>query len=333
MQPYQRGIINQKNYIFHEIIDIKGPRELTEEDFEITEDLNDIHEIKDFNTSTFRLKNKYHFQTYQPLRNKRNFYQDVEIKLEGDPSTRNPFNTYRVNRQMNNYYGSSRTLCQTCAAEEISKNKYNRNKRSLCPNCEKKEQFKGLCNDCKREEKYKGLCNECKREEKYKGLCNECKRGEKNKKKKKVICDECQQEESSKKINKKQILHYECMQEDQKNNKNEMPSNDRRLEDDNIQANFNNDGDQINIGYVNAPFLAEESEDNKTLNDNDRKVLIDSILKELNKNKNIGDDTNLKITFKVLNENDKKKIVEEVKKQIKDEEQEKKFNSLIYMLE
>lgn len=29
----------------------------------------------------------------------------------------------------------------------------------------------------------------------------------------------------------------------------------------------------------------------------------------------------------------KKKIVEEVKKQIKDEKQEKKFNSLIYMLE
>lgn len=320
MQPYQRGIINQKNYIFHEIYDIKGPRELTEEDFEITEDLNDIHEIKDFNTSSFELKNKYYFQNYQPLINKRNFYQDVEIKLEGDPSTRNPFNAYRANRDINNYYQSSRALWQTCEEEEINKNKYNRNKRSLCPNCEKKEQFKRLCNECIREEKYKGLCNECKREEKYKN-------------RKKVICDECQQEESSKKLNKKQILHYEYKQEDQKNNKNEMSSNQSRLEDYNIQSNYNNDGDQINIGYVNAPFLAEESEDNKILNDNDRKVLIDSILEELNENKNIGDNTNLKITFKVLNENDKKKIVEEVKKQIKDEKQEKKFNSLIYMLE
>ena len=30
-----------------------------------------------------------------------------------------------------------------------------------------------------------------------------------------------------------------------------------------IQNNFNNDGDQINILYVNVPFLAKESEDNK----------------------------------------------------------------------
>ena len=50
------------------------------------------------------LKKINFFQTNQPLINKKNFKKDVEIKLERDPSTRNPFNIYIANRDINNYY-------------------------------------------------------------------------------------------------------------------------------------------------------------------------------------------------------------------------------------
>ena len=61
------------------------------------------------------------FQTNQPLINKKNFKKDVEIKLKRDPSTRNRFNIYIAIRDINNYYQSSRALCQTCEERELKK--------------------------------------------------------------------------------------------------------------------------------------------------------------------------------------------------------------------
>ena len=283
MQLNQKGIINQKNYIYHEIMDIKGPRELTQEEFEVLEDINDIHEIKELSNSAndYNTYQSYCYksQTYQPFRTTKNIYGKVEIKLEGDPSTITSFATYKPNRD----YSASSQSCQRWSAVDGNKTKKNlyKNKITLCPECEE--------------------------DEKYKGLCDECKKEEKSKRKKEVLCDECKREQErlkNKCLNKQEVLCNECKQEEIKNNKeNEKLLYEYKLEEENIRINDDDDGEQIKIGVVDAPFLSEENEGNKTLNDSDRKDLINSILKELDKEENIDENTSLKITFKVLNEN------------------------------
>ena len=307
----QKGIIYQKNYIYHEVLDIKGPKELTQEDFEIEENLNDIHEIKELSNRENNFQNNYMSKTFQPIRTKKNTCEKVEIKLEGDPSTRAAFNTFKPNRQKNIDYGVSTPQCQRWSGKDAKKN----NNKILCPDCEEKEKLEELCNECRREEEFK--------------------------KKEQVLCDECRREEEKERnkcLNKKKVLCNECKQEEENNNyKNEelLSHKYKSEEKDIIDSSPNNEdgGEQIKIGYVDAPFLIEENEDNKTLNDSDRKDLIDSILKELDKEENIGENTSLKIAFKVLNEKDKKLIIEEVKRKIIDEKQEQKFNNMIYMSE
>jgi hypothetical protein len=313
----QKGIIYQKNYIYYEVLDIKGPRELTQEDFEIEENLNDIHEIKELSNSENNFQNNYMSRTYQPIRTKKNIYEKVEIKLEGDPSTRAAFNTFKPNRQKNINYGVSTPQCQRWSGKDANKSKkiFGRNKKILCPDCEEKEKLEGLCNECRREEEYK--------------------------KKMQMLCDECRREEEKERnkcLNKKKVLCNECKREEENNNykKEELLSNVYKSEEKNIiESSPNNEdgGEQIKIGYVDAPFLVEKDEDNKALNDSDRKDLIDSILKELDKEENIEENTSLKIAFKVLNEKDKKLIIEEIKRKITDEKQEQKFNNMINMLE
>ena len=50
-QTYPERKVYKRNYSIHKIKDIKGPKELTEKDLEIIEDLNEIHEIKDLKNS------------------------------------------------------------------------------------------------------------------------------------------------------------------------------------------------------------------------------------------------------------------------------------------
>ena len=71
--PYNRAekMINQnKNYIFHEIIDLNVKKKLFPKDIEIVEDLNKIHEIKELGNNKYNNNS----QTYnQPLRKKKFF--------------------------------------------------------------------------------------------------------------------------------------------------------------------------------------------------------------------------------------------------------------------
>ena len=46
-QKNRNGLVYTNNYIFHEIKDTKGKKELNSEDFEITENLTEIQEIKE----------------------------------------------------------------------------------------------------------------------------------------------------------------------------------------------------------------------------------------------------------------------------------------------
>ena len=95
----------------------------------------------------------------------------------------------------------------------------------------------------------------------------------------------------------------------------------------NIDNNFSN---EVNIGYVNAPFLFEEN--NEKLNDKDRNDLIESICKQLRNGKILEGDNNLKITFKVLNKEEKNKVIEEVKNRIENELEKTRFNKFINII-
>ena len=94
----------QNNYVFHEILDLKGKKELSPKEMEITEDLVEIHEIKDKN-----LKKEEHL-------NNANEKEEFKIYLEGK---RIPKNNYKKNSQ------KTQVLCDECKNEENQNNKNN----------------------------------------------------------------------------------------------------------------------------------------------------------------------------------------------------------------
>ena len=232
-------------------------------------------------------------------------------------------------------------LCNECIQEE-SKNINGR----LCNECIKEEQViskEGLCNECIQYEEKNNtnqvLCQECNEEEQLKitnqivcdeciqneqnknqELCNECIQGEKNNNINESICNECKQENLN---NINEGLCNECIQEEQKNNE---ICNDYQIN----QGDNNNIDEEINIGYVNAPFL-KDNDVKKELNEKERNELISSLLTHFKSGKDL--DNNLKYNFRNLNENDKKLIIEEIRKQIDIEKEENKFKSFANMLE
>jgi hypothetical protein len=247
------------------------------------------------------------------------------------------------NKSNNNYYSQT---YQQPSRKIINKNDYNDN--TYYNTYEETDDYyptstKSVENNYKTYYQYKSQTQDNFYNKKH-ILCPDCADKEKEKsKKKEVLCCECEHElerEAKIKENKKNEKNIEI----NKSNNEEIINNNKR-EEYKIEESLNNyeDGEQIKIGYVNAPFLVEEKEDNNNnttkLNDSEKKYIIDFILKELDKEEEMEKNCEfeeiscLKILFKLLNEKDKKYIVEEIKNKIKDEKKEQKFNSFIFMLE
>ena len=106
MNTPQQGTNNSKNYVFHEIKQIKGKQKLAPEDFEIIEDLTEIHEIKEIRNNN--QNNQSNFPTSnEQLRNPRKIQGEVEIRLEGEPSSNKQYlynsNNYNQEKFSENY--------------------------------------------------------------------------------------------------------------------------------------------------------------------------------------------------------------------------------------
>ena len=131
-----KGIVHTDNYIFHEIKDLKGKKELNPKDFEITENLTEIHEIKQVQ-NTKENKEQYISQTYNPtLKTTEKLEPDLTIYLEGDPASKNVFTTFTQKSKNNNEFYSS--------TQKSEKNYYGKNfgkKMGLCPNCDQNSQY------------------------------------------------------------------------------------------------------------------------------------------------------------------------------------------------
>lgn len=88
MKAPKKGTTNQKNYVFHEIKEIKGKKKPIPQNIEIIEDLTEIHEIKEIrnNNNYNNMQQPNHFYN-QNLRNPRNIQRDFNIVYEGEPSS------------------------------------------------------------------------------------------------------------------------------------------------------------------------------------------------------------------------------------------------------
>ena len=287
--------IYPKNFVFHEIIDLKGKRPLTLKDLEVKEDLNIIHEIKEVRN----MQNKYISQTFQPSRKSKKFQEEIEIYLEGEPIPQNTFNPkkknlkkkYAQNNVNNVKYNKkknpnicpecdkiekqSEVLCDECIQKEQNKNanqtlcidcKEEEKNIIICNECKGKEKKAKICNECKGKEEKLAICNECKEEEKYATICNECKEGIKND----TICNECKEEEE---INKgKLILCNECKEDEKIINANPTLCNECKIEEKIINTNqaFYKDYKEEEMLNKDNPIVCKEckEEEQKIINNN-----------------------------------------------------------------
>ena len=117
MQAPQKGTINQKNYVFHEIKEIKGKKPIPQ-NIEIIEDLTEIHEIKEIrnNNNYNSMQQPNHFYN-QNFRNPRNIQRDFNIRYEGEPSS---------NGRML-YNNNNPPICGECQEEIHNHDNYNYN--------------------------------------------------------------------------------------------------------------------------------------------------------------------------------------------------------------
>jgi len=118
MQAPQKGTINQKNYVFHEIKEIKGKKPIPQ-NIEIIEDLTEIHEIKEIrnNNNYNSMQQPNHFYN-QNFRNPRNIQRDFNIRYEGEPSS---------NGRMLYNNNNNPPICGECQEEIHNHNNYNYN--------------------------------------------------------------------------------------------------------------------------------------------------------------------------------------------------------------
>ena len=293
----------RNNYVFHEILDLKAKKELSPEELKITEDLVEIHVIK----------NKYSKEANEEEEeenlNNANEKEEFKIYLEGEHIPKN--NNKKKSRK-------TQVLSNECKKEE---NQNNKNNELLCDQCQQEANQNNnevLCNECQQaamQPNEEILCNECKQRENQTNnevLCNECQQKEKQIYKE-VLCNECQQKEN-------QII-------------NEILCDECKQEEENDEKSFNEgqeyENKPVNIGYIDAPFLKEEL--NKKLNEEEKNHLIESLLNHCKSDEELNN--HLVITFKVIEDNDKKIIIEEIKKNIENDEQEIKLNHFLNLIE
>ena len=101
---------------------------------------------------------------------------------------------------------------------------------------------------------------------------------------------------------------------------------------DECRKNVNEGNDNIQIGYVNAPFLKRNEEEEDIIETEHINNLIENIFGQLGNDEILNNCNSIKISFQELNENEKDEVIEGIKIKIENEEQENRFNNLIKLL-
>ncbi len=102
---------------------------------------------------------------------------------------------------------------------------------------------------------------------------------------------------------------------------------------DECRKNINSEeNDQIQIGYVNAPFLKRNEEEEDIIETEHINNLIEHIFGQLGNDDILNNYNSIKISFQELNGNEKDEVIEGIKIKIENEEQENRFNNLIKLL-
>ena len=101
---------------------------------------------------------------------------------------------------------------------------------------------------------------------------------------------------------------------------------------DECRKNVNEENENIQIGYVNAPFLKRNEEEEDIIETEHINNLIENIFGQLGNDEILNNYNSIKISFQELNENEKDEVIEGIKIKIENEEQENRFNNLIKLL-
>ena len=103
---------------------------------------------------------------------------------------------------------------------------------------------------------------------------------------------------------------------------------------DECRKNINNEeNEHIQIGYVNAPFLKRNEEEQEDIIEAEHiNNLIENIFGQLGNDDILNNYNSIKISFQELNGNEKDEVIEGIKIKIENEEQENRFNNLIKLL-
>ena len=101
---------------------------------------------------------------------------------------------------------------------------------------------------------------------------------------------------------------------------------------DECGKNIDEGNDNIQIGYVNAPFLKRNEEEEDIIETEHINNLIENIFGQLGNDEILNNYNSIKISFQELNENEKDEVIEGIKIKIENEEQENRFNNLIKLL-
>ena len=123
-------------------------------------------------------------------------------------------------------------------------------------------------------------------------------------------------------INKNESLCPDCYNEEM----------NKEVLCDECRKNVNEENENIQIGYVNAPFLKRNEEEEDIIETEHINNLIENIFGQLGNDEILNNYNSIKISFQELNENEKDEVIEGIKIKIENEEQENRFNNLIKLL-
>ena len=101
---------------------------------------------------------------------------------------------------------------------------------------------------------------------------------------------------------------------------------------DECGKNIDEGNENIHIGYVNAPFLKRNEEEEDIIETEHINNLIENIFGQLGNDEILNNYNSIKISFQELSENEKDEVIEGIKIKIENEEQENRFNNLIKLL-
>ena len=123
-------------------------------------------------------------------------------------------------------------------------------------------------------------------------------------------------------INKNESLCPDCYNEEM----------NKEVLCDECGKNIDEGNENIHIGYVNAPFLKRNEEEEDIIETEHINNLIENIFGQLGNDEILNNYNSIKISFQELNENEKDEVIEGIKIKIENKEQENRFNNLIKLL-